>query len=166
MTRIAVISDTHFGPSEINLPPDVLDALKNADIIVHAGDFTCGDMLKYMQSIGDFRGVYGNMDSRSIRAAIPERLMFVVNGVKIGVFHGDQGPTGFIEPIAKALHTENCALVICGHTHNAFIEKRESTIYFNPGSPTDKRFAKKNSYGIIEIDEKGNILPQIKNVQK
>src|SRR4030042_2635961 len=143
MKRIVVIADTHLGPAEVGLPPDLIKALKTADIIVHAGDFTCGDMLKYVQSMGDFRGVCGNIDSKSIRAALAERLAFEVGGVKIGVIHGEQGPVGFIDRVSNAMKDLGCQLVVCGHTHNAFIEKREETIYFNPGSPTDKRFAKK-----------------------
>jgi putative phosphoesterase len=165
MKRIVVIADTHFGPAEIKLPTEVVEALKMADIIVHAGDFTCGDMLKYMQSMGDLRGVQGNMDSKSIRAQLPERLAFEVGGVKIGVIHGERGPVGFIDRVAEAMKDLNCQLVICAHTHNAFIEKRGGTTFLNPGSPTDKRFAKKNSYAIIEIADDGKIIPNIKEVK-
>ncbi len=160
-----VVADTHLGPSDTKLPPDLVEVLKTADIIVHAGDFTCHDMLNYMQTMGQFRGVQGNMDSKSICAALPERLAFEVNGVQIGVIHGEQGPAGFIDRVSAAMNDLNCQLIICGHLHNSFIETRGNITYFNPGSPTDKRFAKKNSFGIIEIDEKGNFFPKIMDLK-
>ncbi len=165
MKRIVAIADTHFGPADIRLPTEVVDAFKKADIIVHAGDFTCSDMLKYMQSMGDFRGVQGNMDSKSIRVLLPERLVFEVNGLKIGVIHGEQGPAGFIDRVSATMNDLKCQLVICAHIHNPFIEKRGNTVYLNPGSPSDKRFAKKNSYGLIEIDDQGNFFPKIMDVK-
>ncbi len=163
---MVIVADTHFGPSDIKLPQSLVEDLKSADIIVHAGDLTCQAMLQYMQSMGDFRGVQGNMDSKSIRAALPEKLAFEVNGVKIGVIHGEQGPAGFLDRVSASMRDSNCQIIICGHLHNAFIEKRENIIYLNPGSPTDKRFAKKNSYGVIEIDEQGNIFPKIIDVKE
>jgi len=33
--------------------------------------------------------------------------------------------------------------------------KKDGVLYFNPGSPTDKIFASKNTYGILEITPKG-----------
>ena len=31
------------------------------------------------------------------------------------------------------------------------MEERQGVVLFNPGSPTDKRFQKRYSYGILEI---------------
>jgi predicted phosphodiesterase len=68
--------------------------------------------------------------------------------------HGYGLPNKLIDLISQIFKKDNVDLVIFGHSHSAVNEKRGNTIYFNPGSPTDKIFALHNSYGIIEINDK------------
>ena len=51
--------------------------------------------------------------------------------------------------------------IIFGHSHEPVNMVKNGVLFFNPGSPTDKIFAKANSYGILEITDKkieGKIL--------
>jgi len=54
----------------------------------------------------------------------------------------------------ESFKNDRVDLVIFGHSHKAFNEKRGDILYFNPGSPTDQIFSPFNSYGIIEINDK------------
>jgi len=45
---------------------------------------------------------------------------------------------------------------VYGHTHRAANEVRDGILFFNPGSATDKRFASRNTIGILEVGEKIN----------
>jgi predicted phosphodiesterase len=45
-------------------------------------------------------------------------------------------------------------VIIFGHSHNGLSLVKNGILYFNPGSPTDKIYAKANSVGIIEINDR------------
>ena len=49
MMRIIIISDTHTGTVE-KLPVKVLNAVKEADIVIHAGD---ADTLNFIDELED-----------------------------------------------------------------------------------------------------------------
>ena len=51
-------------------------------------------------------------------------------------------------------------VIVFGHSHSPVNELRDGILFFNPGSPTDKIFAKYNSYGILTINKeiKGEII--------
>ena len=62
--KIGVISDTHA--QELNdLPQKLVEALSDADMIVHAGDYTHKSLLDELKTLGPFKGVYGNTDPRN-----------------------------------------------------------------------------------------------------
>ena len=51
--------------------------------------------------------------------------------------------------------------IIFGHSHAPINMTKDGILFFNPGTPTDKIFARTNSYGILEVTDKeikGNIV--------
>ncbi|WP_339064192.1 metallophosphoesterase family protein [Tepidibacillus marianensis] len=59
----------------------------------------------------------------------------------------------------KAFARDNVDIVIFGHSHQAYQVWDHGVLYFNPGSPTDKRRSPKFSFGEILLDKK--ITPKI-----
>jgi hypothetical protein len=49
---------------------------------------------------------------------------------------------------------EDIDCLVYGHTHQAENKMIDGVLFFNPGSPTDRRFAMYNSIGILETGEK------------
>ena len=92
--ELAVLSDTHASNLE-SLPKAVLDALARVDLIIHAGDYTGKMLLDDLRSLGEFRGVYGNMDSSKIKSELQEVEVFEANGFRIGVTHPSEGGSPF-----------------------------------------------------------------------
>jgi predicted phosphodiesterase len=43
--------------------------------------------------------------------------------------------------------------VLFGHSHRSHCRIEEGRLIFNPGSPTDRRWAEHRSFGVIEVDE-------------
>jgi hypothetical protein len=101
----------------------------------------------------NIKAVWGNMDRYEVRKALPEKEIIKIANFKIGVMHGYGAPNSLIELMIKVFQNEEVNLIIFGHSHCAVKEKIKDTLYFNPGSPTDKFFSPYNSYGMIEIDE-------------
>ena len=70
--KIGVLSDTHVSRVS-DLPPSVIRALENADLIVHLGDFDSLQLLNELREMGDFIGVAGNHDGQDIRKILSEK---------------------------------------------------------------------------------------------
>ena len=153
--RIVVISDTHIQDKEDVFSVKLVEEIKNADMVVHAGDFVSIEILKKIKTLcANVRAVCGNMDSREIRDALPPKEIFKAGRYRIGIMHGYGAPSNLVEVLASEFKGENLDIVIFGHSHAAFNEKIGGTLFFNPGSLTDKVFAAVNSYGIIELNDK------------
>jgi len=152
--KIAVLSDTHVPFAAKDLPKDVYKKLKGADAIIHAGDFQAAAMIDMLQSIAPFYGVCGNMDGADIRQLLPARRIMEIGGFALGVMHGWGSPAGIEERVLAAFKDDRIDVLVYGHSHRALLENRENILIFNPGSPTDSRFAQFQSMGILTVEEK------------
>src|SRR3989338_1507877 len=146
--KIGVVSDTHSH----TIPKQLLDDFKKVDLIIHAGDFCTMDDLKIFKKMQTVRAVYGNMDGVELRQFLPERDIFNVSGMIIGLCHGHGSPHQVLEIAKKEFQKENPDIVIFGHSHQPVNETIDNVLYFNPGSPTDIVRAPYCSYGILYIN--------------
>jgi len=157
--KIGVISDTHLK----NIPPDLGERLdkhfKDVDMILHAGDIVESGVLDFFAD-KNLKLVAGNMDSWDIKQSAPAKLVIPIDGYRVGLIHGGGSPAGIEDRIVKEFN--NIDILIYGHTHNAASFTRNGVLFFNPGSPTDKRFAPNNTIGILEIGK--NIAAKIINL--
>jgi putative phosphoesterase len=152
--KIGVIADTHIPDRAKDIPAQILEAFRDADMIIHAGDLVDLSVLDRLKAIcKDIKVVWGNMDSYEVRKKLPEKEIIKIGNFKIGVMHGYGPPSQLIELLGGIFKEENVNVIIFGHSHSAINEKRAGILYFNPGSATDKIFAPYNSYGIIEIND-------------
>jgi len=153
--KIIVISDTHIPERAKGLPGELLEAFKQADMIIHAGDFADLSILEEIKCACKIvKAVAGNMDHDEVKEQLPEKEIIEVGKFRIGVMHGWGAPANLLQLLEESFKNDKVDLVIFGHSHKAFNEKRGDILYFNPGSPTDQIFSPFNSYGIIEINDK------------
>jgi hypothetical protein len=133
------------------------DHFRDVDLILHAGDLVDIRVLDAFTG-KDVRAVCGNMDPLSVRKSLPDRLILNVNNYEVGLIHGWGMPFGIENRILKEIGHVDC--LVYGHTHRAVNEAKNGILFFNPGSATDKRFASRNTIGILEIGEriKGEII--------
>jgi predicted phosphodiesterase len=68
--------------------------------------------------------------------------------------HGIGAPVNLIDVTTEAFKNDRVDAIIFGHSHNGLNMVKNGILYFNPGSPTDKVYAKVNSVGIIEVNDK------------
>lgn len=150
--KILVLADTHIPVSAHDLPQAVYDAAKDVDMILHAGDFTEMKLLDKLRSLKEVRAVCGNMDSQAIRMQLSPKDIVTIGKFKIGLIHGYGAPSEILNTVKREFDRIDC--LVFGHSHVATNIKKDGILYFNPGSPTDKIFASKNSYGILEVTDK------------
>ena len=74
--------------------------------------------------------------------------------MRIGLIHGDAGPSYKAHDNAvAAFASQPVGVILYGHSHKPFTERRGTTLVINPGSPTDKRTNPQYSYGILTITD-------------
>jgi hypothetical protein len=147
--KIGVLSDTHLKTMSSELGEILIKHLSGADIILHAGDVVETEVLDIFKS-QELCLVAGNMDSTAIKQNNPWKRVIPLGRFKIGLIHGWGSPAFIEQRIQREFEEVDC--IVFGHTHNPCNRKIGKTLFFNPGSPTDKRFAKANSIGILTIE--------------
>ena len=149
--RIGIISDTHIPYAAKKIPRKALDLFAGVDAIIHAGDFQDMSVIADLEAIAPFYGVAGNMDDHTIKKLVPEKRIISLGGFSIGVMHGSGAPSGLEDRIEACFKGEKLDALIYGHTHTPANIIKHNVLFFNPGSPTDSRFAEYNSIGILTL---------------
>ena len=151
--KIIVISDTHIPRAANDLPEKLYEAIGRADLVVHAGDFVDLEVLEKLKKIKDTVGVFGNMDPREVRNVLKSKEVVTAGKFKIGLIHGYGAPAELINTV----HGEfgKIDAIVFGHSHTPINIVEDGILFFNPGSPTDKVFSPYNSYGILNVTDKG-----------
>lgn len=151
--EIGILSDSHVYDWD-DLPKKAANFLEGMDLIVHAGDYTGKKFVDKLMSLGKFKGVYGNIDSYTVREQLPEKVILELKGFRIGIIHPSEGgpPFGLEKRIKEKF--DHVDAIIFGHTHLPKNEVIDGVLYFNPGSITGKLPARHKTFGVLEIDKK------------
>jgi len=157
--KIGILSDSHVYDLD-DLQKEAVNLLEGMDLIVHAGDYTGKEFVDKLRNLGNFKGVYGNMDPFNVREELPENIVLELKGFKVGVTHPSEGgsPFGLENRVGRKF--EQVDAIIFGHTHSPKNEVINGILYFNPGSITGKFPARHKTFGVLEIDKemKGKIV--------
>src|SRR4051794_40851578 len=92
--RIAVVSDTHLPRFGRSLPAPLVEGIRGAevDLILHLGDWTSLLAIELLEALGPLDGVAGNNDPAEIGERFGRTKIIEIEGVRIGLTHGDLGP--------------------------------------------------------------------------
>ncbi len=148
---IGCVSDTHIFQRP--MPGRILDALRGVDLILHAGDILEPAVLESLSTIAETVAVAGNMDHGELKQRLPVKLVVEAAGRRIGLTHGSGGPEGITQRVRKLFEGETVDAIVFGHTHEPYNREESGIYFFNPGSPTDKIFARINTVGVLEVGE-------------
>jgi putative phosphoesterase len=147
---IAIIADTHIPRGRRAIPARCIELMRSADLILHAGDFVDGHVLRSIEELGPpVQGVYGNMDSAELRRRLPSELMVEAERAKIAMIH-DGGPARDRLARLRRRFSEADAVVF-GHSHLPLHERDGDFQIFNPGSPTERRRAARHTMGLAQV---------------
>ena len=151
--RIGVLSDTHLKrSSDLSEIETVFhEHFADVGVLLHAGDHVELEVFDSLVADKEFIGVAGNMDFDSVRAVLPVKRVVTFEGFRIGMIHGWGAPWGMEKRIVGEFEQVDC--IVFGHTHQALCERHGDVLFFNPGSPTDNRFAKYRSIGFLELGD-------------
>jgi putative phosphoesterase len=151
---IAVIADTHMPKGRRELPEDCVARIREADALIHAGDFSAATVLAELRELCPVvLGVHGNVDDPDLRRELPEALEVEVGGRTLALVH-DAGPSkGRLRRMQARFPTADA--VVFGHSHLPLHEEEDGFQIFNPGSPTERRRAPEPSMGLLHPSPAG-----------
>lgn len=159
--RVLVISDSHIPQRAQDLPPEVWEAARQADAILHAGDLTDLWVYRALQRFAPTHGVCGNVDPPETTAVLPQRQVLELGGVRVGLTHGHLGHGASTpERALSAFAGAPVRVVVFGHSHQPLVEERDGVLLLNPGSVTDRRRAPWCSYAWLHIED-GRVRAQL-----
>ena len=137
---IGVISDTHGL-----LRPEAMEALRGAELILHAGDIGAPQVIAGLQWLAPVAAVRGNCDRGAWAEAYPLRRIVAWEEVSILVLHDRSELKSSTPPDAVQV-------VISGHSHLASVQEKDGVLYLNPGSAGPKRFKLPVTVALLKLD--------------
>ncbi len=144
--RLGIISDTHGL-----LRPEVFEAFREVDQILHAGDIGSQELLTELEAIAPVLAVYGNTDDFDIRRLVPEVIETEIEGFRFLILHGHQFDR--LTPEAVNLRYPDAEVIIFGHTHRPLLTIVDDVVtVMNPGGAGARRFDLPASVGIMELE--------------
>jgi putative phosphoesterase len=149
---IGVISDTHIPERALKIPEKIFEIFKDVEMILHAGDLVSMDVLSELDNLAPTICVQGNMD-RLYGLKLPRQEIIKVDGIKIGLDHGEVYPRGDTQQLKYIGLEMGVDVLITGHTHSSFITEVDKILLLNPGSPTVPRLTDP-SVMLIEVVDK------------
>ena len=149
---IGLISDTHIPDRAKILPQNVIDAFKDVDLILHAGDLTSPRVIEELETIAPVMAVQGNMD-RVNGIDLPQAKTLEAEGLKIGMIHGEVYPRADTQQLVYLAKELDVDILVSGHSHQPKIEKKDGVLLINPGSPIVPRLADRTVM-LLEINNK------------
>ena len=151
---VGVISDTHGF-----YDPRVTPLLYGVEHILHAGDVGSPDVVRRLSEIAPVTVVRGNNDRDGECALYPDAERLELAGCRVRLTHIVKVPA---EGSAGLDAYRSSDVVVYGHSHIAFQERRGPVLFFNPGAAGKRRFKVVPSVGLLELGPggaEGRIIP-------
>ncbi len=171
---VGLLSDTHIDVPSKRLPPQIKEAFRGVDRILHAGDIWIPSTLDELESIAPVTAAWGD-DDLEIDLGHDNRMMkgqtLLLDGVTLWLTHIKPlyaliNPYGLTNPKVHLFNPKKQLsspgpedpkgppdVVVFGHTHLPTIEYFEDVLLVNPGSPTLNNYVPKlGTIGLLTID--------------
>ncbi len=188
--RIGLISDTHIPQAGRDLWPQVYEALRGVDLIMHAGDLLVPDVIDWLERLAPVLAVSGNGDYGGWERREPpqdprlrESRVLTLNGhgpggsgagpsagsgqaLRIGLVHDfplpESPPLRTLEGLMSHYFGGPVDVIVRGSTHSAEIRTVKGVLLVNPGSPTfpNHQSLRLGTVGYLDIDD-GGVTPSI-----
>jgi putative phosphoesterase len=154
--NVVILSDTHAPRFWKSCPPAVAAHLREADLILHAGDVCVASVLDELAAYAPVRVVLGNNDGPDVAAwGAPEELSLEIDGLRVAMIHDSGQATGRTRRMNRRFPEAD--VVVFGHSHIPMDVTADGVRIFNPGSPTDKRRQPHGTVGLWQVED-GRLL--------
>lgn len=157
VTRVVLTGDTHLPRFGRSLPAALVEALTDADLVLHAGDLTDPFVLDLLAEHTPVVAVAGNNDAPALHERLGLTRVVEVEGVRIGLTHGHAGRGRTTPDRARnAFDGQGLDAIAFGHSHQPVVERVDGRWLLNPGSPTDRR--RQPTFSFLRLEVEGRDL--------
>jgi uncharacterized protein len=125
---LGLISDTHGLLRE-----EAVRALRDCDLILHAGDVGAPEILDTLREMAPVIAVRGNVDNGRWAETLPSTEIIQAGPTSIYMLH-------ILEDLDIHPTTAGFQLIVSGHSHKPGQTEKGGVLYVNPGSAGPKRF--------------------------
>lgn len=133
---LTIVSDTH-GTTGHRLEGRTLRAVREADLVIHAGDFTTADVYDAFEAEAtELVAVTGNNDEPSVSGRLPSVATVDWEDTRFLVVHGHEHTETALSMLARQ---EEADVVVVGHSHRPELSELSGLLLVNPGSHADPR---------------------------
>jgi uncharacterized protein len=154
--RVVALADTHAPRRWKSCPPLVAEQLRQADVILHAGDVCTAAVLDELSGYAPVLAVAGNNDGPDVAAwGAKPTLLADLGGLRVAMIHDSGAAPGRLRRLRRQF--PDVDLVVFGHSHIPLDAEADGLRIFNPGSPTDRRRQPHGTVGVLRI-EAGRLL--------
>jgi uncharacterized protein len=152
MQKILIISDTHSY-----LDPRLEPHIDWADQIWHGGDWGSVALADTLIGERTVQGVYGNIDSATLRQMFPKILHFDCEEVSVGMTHIAGAPSKYKPDALECFAQKRPDIFVCGHSHILQVKRdlnRGGMLFINPGAAGQHGFHEVQTAIRLKIDGK------------
>jgi uncharacterized protein len=149
--RVLALADTHAPRRWTTCPPPVAEQLRQADLILHAGDVCTAAVLDELSGYAPVLAVLGNNDRPDVAEwGAPETLQADLDGLQVAMLHDSGAAPGRLRRLRHRF--PDAGLVVFGHSHIPLDESGDGLRILNPGSPTDRRRQPHGTVAVLTIE--------------
>lgn len=149
---LVVVADSHQQAGH-GLEGRTREAVAEADVVAHAGDFVTERALDAFRDTADrLHAVHGNADHPGVTERLPSATTFTYGDVRIAMTHTRRGGGTALALFGRE---RGASLVVSGHTHRPRFASADVVSLLNPGSHADPRG---NRPGHAELEPRANGL--------
>jgi len=150
--RVIALADTHAPGRWKSCPPQVAGHLRQADLILHAGDVCVASVLRELAEYAPVHAVLGNNDAQDVADwGAPAALELDIDGLRVAMIHDSGQAAGRIARLRRRF--PGADLVVFGHSHMPLDQSGGGVRIFNPGSPTDRRRQPSGTLGFLSVQD-------------
>lgn len=150
--RVLVLADTHAPRRWKGIPAALVEPLRTADLVLHAGDVCRPQVLDDLVAASGVPviAVLGNNDGPDV-AAWGARQVWegVLAGVRVAMIHDSGARVGRGRRMRARFPQAD--LVVYGHSHIPYDAVEDGLRLLNPGSPSDRRRQPVATYGVLVL---------------
>ncbi|MBI4267645.1 MAG: metallophosphoesterase family protein [Chloroflexi bacterium] len=162
--RIGLLSDTHIPEVQRALPPELKEAFKGVDLILHGGDIYSLNVLDDLENIAPVLAALGDDDYPGPDNRIKEKHILEVEGLTLWLLHmrhmlAFPSKSYLTGGPAQVGDNHKPDIIVFGHEHRTVVESQDGILYICSGSPTMLHYHRGlGTVGILEVNEgKANI---------
>lgn len=156
--RIGLLSDTHIPETRKSLPPQVLEAFRGVDLILHAGDIYHLSVLDELGAIAPVLAARGDDDHFRLLEdpRVKERHILSLDGLRLGLAHIVPYPETLWQSLEQRMEQDfggPMDVLVFGDTHEPVAETYKGVYLVNPGSATLPYYRPRlGTVGILTIE--------------